>query len=673
MTACYTQKQVRELTGLSSTDIKWLIRNGQLKEENGKIAAESVDKMRSEKEEYVSFLELSHMHLSEKYKDTAPERMRLRSFLEKNHYFNVPIVWPSELLTGKENAYVYFKKTDIPKVEEGLTGYFTAATLSEEDKIQKALEETPEHPNTKKYIRARLKTYYDERPITPAVTRAVELLLQMPDVLSVTDKQLKVLFNQDMNTTTKDIIIRFLNYVKLAEPTHYSLLSKQRKEVISEPAYSDETYLTLAKCIFNADYIAEQRMIERALDNRLYIEMWLYLALFFTCGWRAQDICNNWQYLHLDVRDEDEFGLNPDTLYDDILYDRLPDSLYEDVCKYAISSIQISGAVPSKTSKYNPTSLTVFITPELHPFFGLLTLIAEAVHLRTGEGYMMANRTSDYQKKTNVRSFFGMEMYEAIGKENIHSRRLNKDFLQGIESAARQSGCGGIMASAVASYARNHTNLNTIASYLRDHNLHGENAEMVLFLMMERGAFGFEAYQTLLTAFPDAMRSLPLKKQNELIAAMDSSPYAIEMEQSGNMMIAYVQESFNGGNEKELTNLLKSMFEISQGRGAAMDEGVHCTLRARNELCVHPDYGSCIEHGCPYLVFTRYGYLPLLRVLKDYRDRGRNGDLKAFKVLQTVLFPRYRSIINRIIHEMNMSQAEKNGLKLLMEETLNAE
>ena len=83
--------------------------------------------------------------------------------------------------------------------------------------------------------------------------------------------------------------INFSVYYMLYEVSHNF---KSLEEKLFYELYEDSY-------IFNADYIAEHNMIKKALDNHLYAEMWLYLAIFFCCGWRAQDVCNGWRYLKL--------------------------------------------------------------------------------------------------------------------------------------------------------------------------------------------------------------------------------------------------------------------------------------------------------------------------------------------------------------------------------------
>lgn len=666
----YSIQKACEITDTTNTLMKRLIREAKISLCDGKVPSDAVDKVMAENKAYISLREYSSEHVCGKFQGkTAKDRNNLLDYLEENEFFGIEIITPKELLIGSEKDILFFRRTDVFYIDKKLQTFFKEYGLTEEKKIRVLLKNSKK-TDTAEYLRKYLSEAFYERTCTPSVTEFVRFMLQMPDVSKMTDEYVAELLKQPMYATTKDLIINFLNYVKRKQNVKYNVFTKIKPERSNGiPAYQDDTYLTIATYIFNADYIAEHSMIEKALDNHIYAEMWLYLAIFFCCGWRAQDVCNGWQYLKLFRRSM--FNICPDTLYTDILENNLPDEIYIQTCKYALGAIDQAGRLPSKTANKNPSPLTAVITPGLYTFYGLLTLIAETHMLRSGDGYMKPQRASLYQNKMQLRDFFGRPMWDILGGQNIQSRRLNKDFLQGVEKAAREQGCGGVMASAVASYARNHTSLNTIRTYLQDHRLTGENADMVLYYMMERGVFGFELYQTLLTAYPEAMRRLTLKEQNQVIEQMNVTPLQLEEAESGVRSMLAIQNEFKGGNDAAVVQMLKSMYEITQSRGKGKDHGVYCLLRAEKMACQHAEWDSCLANGCPYLVFTKIGYLPLLRILLKYQTEANKGNKKAQTVLQQVLIPRYQKILNQLMKDMNMSKEDRNGLKMIMRETLN--
>ena len=411
-------------------------------------------------------------------------------------------------------------------------------------------------------------------------------------------------------------------------------------------------------------------MIRKALENSIYAEMWLYLCLFFVCGWRAKDVTRNWQYPELYKQERVIPCINPETLFNDILNGQIQEETRRTVCQSAILRIDLANVFASKTIEHSHQPLSVLIPPELQAFFGLLTLIAECHRLRSKNGYMNENRTEDYQNKMKLRAFFGQTIYEILHGKNISSLKLNKDFLQGIQQAGRKKGLNGIQTSMLAAYARNHTGLGSISHYLQDGNLSQETAEMVLYCMMERGVFGFQIYRTLLTAYPESMSSLSTKKQTEIIKMMKSSPLRIETEHAGLVAQQSIEAAFKAGDTAESLRLLHNMLTISQQRGSGKDHGVYCLKRAEGEACSYPEYESCFVCCCEDLVFTRYGLLPLIDILNDFYMKAQLGDKKSEGVLMNVLIPRYQAIINQLIANSVLSKDERQGIKRLIENKL---
>ena len=256
-------------------------------------------------------------------------------------------------------------------------------------------------------------------------------------------------------------------------------------------------------------------------------------------------------------------------------------------------------------------------------------------------------------------------MDDALGGRNINSRRLNKDYLQGVENAARTNGGGSLMAGMGASYARSHTNMDTITHYLNDHALTAETAEMVLYFMMERGVLGFSLYQTLLLAYPETLPALPMKTQNEVINMLAVDPLFMELEQSGQYTKLNLQQKFIAGSDA-VVKQLTGMFEISQNRGKGKDRGIYCTRRALGEACAYPEHDSCLANVCPYLVFTRNGFGALLDVFRGYLRREYEGDQKSAAVLRNVILPRFKSILNELIRDTHMTQNERQALRAIV-------
>lgn len=660
--------------GLTAGRIKDLIANGVITAVDGKIPDETINRMLDERREFISLLEYAVSHSNERFVGQAvKDRRALVDVLEDNGFFGLQTLDWTDLITGVQRDELFFRRADIQELDSRLAIFFRDYGLSPKEIVHRNMSMTAGREHTKKILFAFMEQESAERPLTPAFAEFAVEVLQAPDISEMLDQDVVDLLGRVSTKSAKQLAAQYLTFAKDCERSKsvsYGSIIFHKSEPQAVTAYPDETYLRLATCVFNAEYIVKHDMLEKALNNHLYAEMWLYVALHFVCGWRADDICKGWKYLRLYDRPSPIADIRIDTLADDILHDRIPAAVLETICEYCVSVLAASEQLPSKTAAYDPLPLEAVITPALRPFFGLLTLVAECHRLKSEDGYMVSTRRPSYQNKVNLGDFFGREIVDVLQGENLHSRRLNKTYLQGIEDKARQTGCGGVLASAVASYARNHRDLGSIRTYLQDHTWHGENAETVLFFMLDRGVFGFEIYQALLTGYPDLMSKLSLAEQNKIIKALNVKPIYLEQQISCVSAANEIQRTFTSGDSATLQVMLDSMFAISQGRGQSKDAGVGCLRRACGLMCEIPTCESCIENACPHTVFTEHGYKSLLAVLKDYLNKAYSGDKKAEAILRTVLIPRFQYEINQLFKRNKVDLQVRTRLKKMLSESL---
>jgi hypothetical protein len=465
---------------------------------------------------------------------------------------------------------------------------------------------------------------------------------------------------------SKESLIGFLTYVAQREKVRYHDIHLKKKEAEERPAYSYEDFIGLAILLFNEEYDKEHGLTEKALENHLYAETWMFLACHYVCGWRAADICNRWVYPCFDGNDN-HFGIKIDTLKEDILNQTITEQDYDRIALYVLRKIDLANNIPQKTGH---GKLRSEIVPELRKFFGKLTLIAEYHHAKSGEGYMVAHRIAYYRNWITGRNFFGDRYLKIFGRYPIQSVRLNKSYLQGIEQAARENGSTVLTAHVVAAYARSHANVNTTAIYLRDHGLTGESADLVLYMMMQRGVFSVSLYTALLTAFPGAFEKLTAKEQTQIMEKIPLTAY--ELETVGLPLLASdrMAEEFTAGKADSSGEILKAMFAITQGKGKAKETGVWCIRRALGFSCDNPTYTSCIANLCPYHIFTRDGIIPLINVIKGYQKKAlETGNAKYRVALERHIIPAFQHIINELLKEME--KQEKMELRRLIEEVLN--
>lgn len=472
------------------TDVlRYQVECGNLKSIDERIRKSDYINIEKQQLMYIGLKEFVLHHDSDRFVTKfARNRNKYIDYLEENEYFGVQLYEADTMMfTNPESVDFYLTKEDASYIEFKSTKFFEDFGFTEEEKIHRILNSSTVHPFTLKYIKEYIKTLDDSSNIhTLSFTYFVETMFSVEDVINLTDEDIKSIVENSDTKRTKEFIVGFVKMVSRYEKVKYHAIDLKKSESESIPAYSYEEYVKLAKILFNNEYDEAHDLTIKALENHNYAEMWLFLSIHYICGWRASDMCKNWVYPNL-KSNENPFKINIDTLKEDILCGHISNKKYEKVALYAIRKIEMSFNRPSKTPRASAGKLRSEIVPELRYFFGKLILIAEHHHLNIEDGYMKSGRTSIYCNWTYCKEFFGDDIYELTGKHNISSRRLNKSYLQGIEQAAKDMGNTTLVAHIMASFARNHSNIDTTAVYLKDHGLTGESAEVVLFMMMQRG------------------------------------------------------------------------------------------------------------------------------------------------------------------------------------------
>ena len=652
--------------GIKKNILEYHIQNGKIECRDGRVLRNLCEEILRQKNMYIGIREYINRHDSPLFITRyVSNRNKYIDFLEVNDYFGVKRYNAEGLLfTLPETEEFYFLVSDIDFLDLKSEDFFEEFGLSEREKINKIICNTEGVSNTKKYLRLFEEKYLMGEEPKPSYTYSVKIIMTAEDVKKITSENITAIVDEIDSSSVKRILVDFYKFVASRDKVNYSKIAFKFKDPKSIVAYSYEEVIDLATVLFQDEYDELNGLTELALENHTYAETWLFLSLHYLCGWRASDICDNWVYLNLHSS-ENPFGIKIEDIKNNILSEQITDKTYCDICNYSIEKIKMLNLYPSKTHTAKAGQLKVMITPELRSFIGKLILIAEYHHQTFGEGYMKSYRISKYMNWVNLKFFFGEGIYKITGKHNLSSRRLNKSYLQGIENAARENGNSSLMSHIIASYARNHTNTKTTLIYLRDHGLTGESANVVLYMMMQRGVMSMYLYTVLITAFPDSFKKLTAKEQTEIMSKISMTAFELESYGTGEVASARIYEEFSKGNTKEVRDILKSMYYVGQGLGTGKDNGIFCQKRSLGYICENPKYESCIANLCPYHIFTAEGIPALLKVIKEYNEKiDYTGNDKYKLALETVIIPAFQDIINEIIRIMPQEE-EKSILKYI--------
>lgn len=644
------------------------IETGDIEYSNGFISGESLAAIQKQQAELINLRDFLEQYNSSLFSSSkAYDRAKYVEFLENHHYFGIEVIPLEKVLFSVFGRGEFFiKRTDMDFLDFKSRSFFDDFGVSEREKVERILNDPKANADTRHFMREYLKYLEDEKNIyTPSLTAFVRIIFEIPDICSASDADVINAIEAAETVTAKELLVGFLTFVSALEKVDYNCIKMKNNEKEAVHAYSYEEFTGLARVLFNADYEKAHHLTEKALEKSFNAEMWLFLACHYVCGWRASDICTNWVYPNLKGTDN-PFGLCTDTLKEDILSGIIPDTVYETVALYVIRRIEMAFNMPKKTGM---GKLRSEILPELRPFFGKLTLIAEYHHLTDGEGYMKPCRIFYYRNWVRCRDFFGEEILEVTGKTPLSSRRLNKSYLQGMEQAARNNGNTSLVSHMIAAYARNHADADTTLVYLRDHGLTGETAGVVLFMMMQRGVFGADLYHALLAAYPESFQQLSAKEQSLLMEKIPLSAYDLEISGAAFAATEEMSRKFAQGDKQVPLETLKAMLLVAQGKGKAKEEGIYCKQKAFGFSCDHPVYKSCIANLCPNHIFTSEGVPSLLRVIRDYSEKYRStGNPKYAAVLKKCIIPAFQEILSEVIRGMNGK--ERAAVRKLIEEGL---
>ncbi len=643
----------------------------------GCLNEETFERIAQQKEKYIGIKAFLMTHKEGKFEPVyVKHRNKYIDYLNREdiNFFNLKTIDSRNeiiLYDPLDQEEFYFLREDIPYLNSRSIEFFEDYGYSKKEKVEKLLSQSDDEIK-KKHVKEFVSSLRENKDYTESIVDFVDTVLRADELNKLVNDDINIMIDNAKTKTTGNYLRKFFNYVLEKENVRFGKVEAVNEERKSVKAYSDDTFINLAIMLFNEEFAQDNQLIKKALENHLYAEMWLFLALHFVCGWRASDICENWVYplfsdeynpLHLDLNN----------LEKDILFGKITDETYEKVSRYVIKKIILAGKEPSKTQKFSPEKLRMDAVLDLRIVLGLLTLIGVCHFRKSGDGLMRVNRILSYCNWVNGKKFFGDFFYETFGRHNIQTRRLNKSYLQGVEFTARELGNSPIVAHMVAAYARSHKSINTTSIYLGDHNFMGETPEDALFWMLQMGVLSIIPYTTLLLAFPESFGKLPKKAQSLLIQKLPVS--AFDLETTGNILVdkEEITEKFSKGDKDSMESareIIREMHAVALGKGRAKDKGTFCKLRALGCSCERPIVKSCIAAGCDKVILTTEAIPALISVVTDYRKKWqKTGDSKYYYAFWDYIYPEFKDIIQEI--KRYMSEEEINMLDVVIGDCLN--
>lgn len=430
-------------------------------------------------------------------------------------------------------------------------------------------------------------------------------------------------------------------------------------------AYHMEDFAFMAYAVLNRKSWDENELIQKALDNKRYAQLWTFSAFHFICALRTTDM------IRLPIP---ALPYEPETIRMMIRESRFSMSDAYDIAFELQYRCRMRGKRPHKTAKRGiAPEIKLFIPESLMEPLGFIMAISLSFR-ESGDPFV----STDFTLQDLIR-FFGEDFARAAGYKRFQTRRANKAYLQGIEATAEDTP-GKPKGYMLASLARSHKGgIGKLAEitdvYLRDAKFSNSDPGFIIREMFERGIFGFIPCMLLEICQGKEYRVLSISEQTEMVRILGMEAWQIEAV-TGSIAASYNHAGIivkstleEAGGEKCLDDTLR---RIASGSAVSKQEECLCLRNAAGLECIRAGSTSCL--GCGYEIYTKTAlqmlvreYVRLNRQLNDAEDGKRSQDiLKKYvipgimQIMQSisVLYPEADMEILKKIIERGMNDAD---------------
>lgn len=533
-------QSLKEISGLSLKQLVQLIKNNKIKavqkENCWYVSLKTKEEIIKFNKQYIGIFNLVNKLCQETdtlyTSNLSKNREDLCNYLEVNQYFGANCLSSDSVFLSNVSDNPFFVKiSTITSLQKQITEWLKTFKRSDEEKLNYYFNEYGKiFPKT-------IKSYqiFIEKSNKNLCTHLLLIQTLLPllkkEIIEYTDgdrdRLIIALHKNNLSKLAEEVLADWLYFLMNTEEVNYEervIPKKDSKNQKKSEAYAAKQFMTMAYFIFNEEHWMKENLIQKAISNRSFSQLWLFIALHFVCSFRPSDI----------------FNLAKFTLpYPPLkMLEIIKDNAFtQEMALNIITQIEMEYEYlthhPSKSLRYNCEKNLKFFVPEgaIYPL-GLMFTICE-IH-----------RSVSKSKKTNlikcspniyvISSFFGKEMADVLENRNFRSIRANRAYLQGLEfEATKHESPGNIKGYMIASIARAHKGhpyklSNTTEIYLKDAKFTGYTPEFIAYQMLERGVCSFVPYLLLQIVNSNIYNKLSISKQTLMIKNIGITPDEIE-------------------------------------------------------------------------------------------------------------------------------------------------
>jgi hypothetical protein len=210
----------------------------------------------------------------------------------------------------------------------------------------------------------------------------------------------------------------------------YDFNSRDAPELIYS-AYTPDSYSIMAYCVFNEEWWEKRGMVEKAVQNKAYADMWMFFALHFICALRFSDMAR---------LPAPALPYDGKIVLNKVLSGSFTKQEASSLTEEMVIRLKLKPMKPSKTAANTSIPhLKLFAPESLKAPLGLIMAVALAHHTEITPGSGFVTHCTNLR---NIRDFFGETFAMALGHRRFSSRRGNKSYLQGIEAVSPDNSPG---------------------------------------------------------------------------------------------------------------------------------------------------------------------------------------------------------------------------------------
>jgi hypothetical protein len=581
------------------------------------------------------------------YRNNTLGREDLLEFMEGNGWFGM----------------AYFKEKKTPMVEppiptsftDALTLWLSAYKKSGRDKIKLMLGHFGGiYPETCELYHAFVSGHqlWDNHN----TWRLLDYLFSEIDkeITAFSETEIESLVQQMESEAPLIMVKMFADFLQtseyMGEPLTRWIYSFNRRDCpeLAREAYPFDDFAVMAYCVFNEDMWNKQSLIAKAVKEKSFADMWLFVAMHFICALRVSDMKR---------LPAPALPYPNDVVFDKVLNGAFSTSESVAVTEELRIRLKMKRLKPHKTSTYDKVpDIKLFVPESLKNPLGMIIAIALAHHpeIKPGDGFIK------YSDRYAVKEFFGPHFADALKGKRFSSRRANKSYLQGIEIIANShSPPGKPKGYMLAALARSHksgigTLPETTDVYLKDAAFTGYTPEFIAHQMFERGVFSFIPAVLLEMYAGDDYTSLPVSFQTKLIHSIGLESHRIEWVSVAVDRALAKSRATVAGVLKEPTHIKENIFamlqNIASGNAPSKQDDCLCLMTAAELPCSFPGRAGCI--GCGYEIYTKAAMHTLVQEyvrLAIIKNKSQQAEARRYGyILEKAIIPAITEMLHAV-------------------------